>query len=191
MAAGRLLSGVFGRMFSDSAFSQAFSRQFRRTFRKSGGPYVAENFMSGCRYVCSVVCRAGQAHSPFDAPLAQAAEADGQHRAAAIHSELGAQRARRTGWLKRRRSAGSVTWRPRKQYRVAAWRWLRALGRQRCLTMGVGLKRFTQAPRQVDRGPWDTWPRLSMALGCGSDGSAAANAALRKLHVNLDVTPEG
>eukprot|EP00972_Heterocapsa_arctica_P024532 3617634-Heterocapsa_arctica.AAC.1 len=56
--------------------------------------------------------------------------------------------------------------------------------------MGTGLKHFTQPLALQDRKPWDSWPVLSIALECGSDGLCACNAAIRKLSMNLDFTPD-
>ena len=56
--------------------------------------------------------------------------------------------------------------------------------------MGTGLQHFKQPEDLSDRGPWDTWPLLSIALDCGTDGLSAVSVATRKLNMNLDFTPD-
>ena len=107
-----------------------------------------------------------------------------------IHSELTDIRLRQSRWLRKHKAAGKVDWRLRKRHRVSAWRWLRAIDHQCCLAMGTGLQHFKQAESLSERGPWDTWPCLSIALDCGTDGLAAVSAATKKLNMNLDFTPD-
>ena len=132
-----------------------------------------------------------EVHHAFDSSLSKTLDsAQGAQVAQEIHGELTDIRLRQSRWLRKHKAAGKVDWRPRKRHRVSAWRWLRAIDHQCCLAMGTGLQHFKQAESLSERGPWDTWPCLSIALDCGTDGLAAISAATRKLNMNLDFTPD-
>lgn len=98
-------------------------------------------------------------------------------------------RARQRRWLKRGRAA-DASWRPRKRFRVSAYRWLQGLDSQLEQAMDVGLGYFAQPKKMSSRGHWSTWPVLSISADCGSDGLSGYNAAARSLMLNVDFVPD-
>lgn len=52
---------------------------------------------------------------------------------------------------------------------------------------GVGLQHFEQRPRIFDRGPWHTWPLLTLASDLGAENVAACCFLQRHKHYNIEL----
>lgn len=86
--------------------------------------------------------------------------------------------ARHRGWLKRRATAETVSWRPRKRFRVGARKWIAALDNQvRVTTCWRGLVDITpDSSEEWAASNWRRWPFLACAADQGSDGVAGWHA---------------
>ena len=83
------------------------------------------------------------------------------------------------------------SWRPNKRYRFSGYKWLNEVNNAiRVSTDQPGLQAFKLADNILDRGPPETWPRLTIAADRGVDGVTALGFCRRHLKLNVDYTPD-
>ena len=106
----------------------------------------------------------------FEGNLDDAIFGNTQGKALAIKEQHDRQRA----WCKRK-SEGTVGWRPKKKHRLSACHWARNVDNQIKCTLGLnGLKAFV--PKKDD--DWTNWRHMNVAIDQGGDGLAACNFLL-------------
>ena len=109
-----------------------------------------------------------------------------------VAEALAETRKRQRVWLQRGPAeTKKCAWRPRNLHRGAAKKFLVGLDHQLVLAgLREGLRTFHIPQAEEERGPWRTWPHLSIAMDCGPDGVAAVHYLQRYQNYNIDVVPD-
>ena len=81
---------------------------------------------------------------------------------------------RQRSWCKRKSGSGTISWRPKKRYRVSAFHWARNVDNQIKHSLGLqGLQSFV--PQDLE---WQKWRHMNVAIDQGGDGLSACNYLL-------------
>ena len=105
-----------------------------------------------------------------------------------VRNMLREERKRKRHWLSKN---PRLSWRPKKRYRFSGYKWLNEVNSAIPVsTDQPGLEAFKLADNILDRGPPETWPRLTIAADRGADGVTALGFCRRHLKLNVDYTPD-